>query len=113
MDRRSFLRSAALAPVSVAAVASGKSHSAPLGYERVSSEKDDPGYLAWCTLNADKKTCLVYLDGVQQKFVLTADAKEGWIKRHILSPNGNLVIGSDNNILNEIVSGVVTISIAG
>lgn len=109
MDRRSFLRGAAVAPIIATLPAIS---SAPAGYERVSCEKGDPGERAYALARADGKTVKVYLDGVEQKHAVTADANEGWVKREVVSPAGNIAYNPATwEIYREIVHGVVRIDI--
>ena len=96
----------------VAAVANIPAHSAPVGYERVSCETGDPGEVAYGMACADGKQIKVWLDGVEQTHCITADASEGWVKRLIVSPSGNVAINmATGEILTEVVRGAVTIAL--
>ncbi|SER57658.1 hypothetical protein [Rhizobium sp. NFR03] len=107
MNRRSFLKAApAVAVLPGVALASGH---APAGYQRLSTEKDDPGYRAYCMLRGDRKKVKIFLNG-QETSALTADAGEGWVKRHVITPEGN-VAHDGRELLTEVVHGAVTIEI--
>jgi hypothetical protein len=113
IDRRSLFAAAAggVAAVSVgsisSAVACGR---VPCDFRRISTEPDDPGYRAFCQLRGDDIWPVVYLDGVEEKHCVTVDAKEGWVKRAVLTPRGNIA-HDGNKILHEIVYGHVVIEI--
>lgn len=112
MNRRSFLRGAAVAPV-IAVGAAIPAISAPGGFSRVSCEKGDPGERAYGIACAERKQVDVYLDGVKQKFALTADAKEGWVKRWIEAGNGRPAFNpATEEVLTEVVYGRVEIRLA-
>lgn len=84
---------------------------APVGFHRVSVEKDDAGYVPYGMLVGDDKMVAVYLDGVKVQGVRTADAKEGWVKRYIRTPSGNIArVKAD--LLTEIVHGHVEIRVS-
>jgi hypothetical protein len=109
MNRRSFLRAAAIAPAIAAMPAIS---SAPAGYERVSCEKGDPGERAYALACAGGKTVKVYLDGVEQKYALTADTNQGWVKRTVVSADGNIAFNrATEEIYTEIVHGAVRIEV--
>jgi hypothetical protein len=87
--------------------------SAPAGYERISSEKGDPGERAYAIACGDGKRVTVFLDGVEQKYPITADAREGWVLRDVATPDGNLAWNRvTGEIYREVVHGVVRIEIA-
>jgi hypothetical protein len=75
--------------------------------DRISAEKDDPGYEPFRRLLNQRVR--VKLDGVEQKQVLTADRAEGWIKRTMVDEDGGLVVDGDE-IKTEIVRGKVELS---
>lgn len=77
---------------------------------RVSNEKDDPGYRDYCIIVGDKKKVLVYIDGVEQKLCTIADSAEGWVKRAVTTPDGNIAHDGDT-ILQEVVHGKVVIEV--
>lgn len=108
MNRRGFLKGAAVAIAAAPAAANAAVFKAD-GI-RVSSNKDDPGYRAWCIAKGDGKTVRVYLNGVEQKFASMADEARGEVRRAVLTPNGNLAIGNDE-VLEEIAYGDVRVTI--
>ncbi|BCH33150.1 hypothetical protein MesoLjLc_50800 [Mesorhizobium sp. L-8-10] len=111
MDRRSFLRGAAVAPIAVTGAAV-QANSAPEGYERVSTETGDPGERAYAMACGDGKRIKVYLDGVEQQYCLTADARQGWVKRHVITEQGNVAFNrATEEILTEVVHGRVEIAL--
>lgn len=110
MDRRSFLRGSAAAVVSapVAAVAVKK-----VGGRRVSTIKGDPGERLYAEACGDGKTVKVFLDGVEQKWVETADEAEGFVDRVVETPEDNMAINlAAGELLKERVYGDVRIVIA-
>ncbi|KRA63119.1 twin-arginine translocation signal domain-containing protein [Rhizobium sp. Root651] len=106
MNRRGFIKGAALA-VAAAPAAASASVIKPNGI-RMSTDKADPGYRAWCIAMGDGKKPKVFLNGVEQKHCSMADESLGEVKRAVLTPSGNLAIGRDE-ILEEIVYGDVKI----
>ncbi len=115
MDRRSFLTAAASTSAAVAvgvgtpiAIAN-----APEGFHRVSMDKaDDVGYRAWCMLNGDDLVARVYLNGAEVKWCRAADAREGWVRRSVETPGGNMAYDiAKGEILEETVHGDVRIEI--
>ena len=111
MDRRSFLRSSAVAVATLPAVpASAVAMCKPDGI-RMSSDKNDAGYRAWCEANGDGMAVKVYLDGVLQRDAVTADEAEGSVYRAARTPAGNFARSADE-ILHETVYGDVRIVIA-
>lgn len=109
MDRRGFLKALAVPaviPMSVVAVSTY-----PKDYHRVSTEKDDPGYISLAKLRSDGHTVKVYLDGIEQKNAVTADAREGFVKRSMVTEKGNIVVAF-GEIINETLYGSVDIVIS-
>lgn len=106
MDRRTFFRCIPALPLVAAGVVTFPTH----GITRVSMEKGDPGEIPWGKLRADGKIVRVFLDGVPQKYCRTADAKEGWVNRLVLTDKGNIAKGIDR-VLDETVYGHVEILI--
>lgn len=79
---------------------------------RLSSHKDDPGYLDWGKLNGDGKVALVFLDGVKQKNAFMADDELGEVGRYVTSEEGNLAYDPTAGIaFTETVKGKVEIVI--
>jgi hypothetical protein len=75
---------------------------------RISIEKDDPGYRLFCMRRGDNLRPIVFLDGVQQNWVITADTIEGLVKRTVITAAGN--IAHDGiDFLTESVFGKVSI----
>lgn len=109
MNRRSFFRFAASAPI---AVASSQSYAgAPSDFRRLSSEVGDPGERGLAMLRADGLTPITYLDGVEQEFVCTCDVDLGMVRRAVTSPGGNICVGNDGECLIETVYGRVEIRV--
>lgn len=77
---------------------------------RISTEKDDPGYRAYCIALGDNKKISIYLDGEPVKFSYTADDVEGFVVRNVMTPAGNFATDGER-LLTEIVRGVVRIEI--
>lgn len=110
MDRRSFFRFFAAAPVAVATARPDLPGFAA-SYRRLSSESGDPGERAWAELAADGIYPKVYLDGVEQDLACTADVDLGMIRRAAKSPQGRLLMGADEQVMIETVYGRVDIRI--
>jgi hypothetical protein len=55
----------------------------------MSVDKDDAGNAFYSLAIKDGKTIDVYLDGVKQLKVITADEGEGYLKRYRLNNKGN------------------------
>lgn len=112
MNRRSLFSAvpAALLGIGPAIAAMAAQASAPEGFERVSCDKDDPGYRAFAMLNGDGKKFQIMLDGIEVQHCITADARDGWVKRLVTTPAGNIAISFDD-VLTEIVHGRVEIII--
>lgn len=110
MDRRSFLKGAAVA--FAAAPAAEMAAAAVLKPDgiRISCRQDDPGYRAWCILRGDHKKPMVYLNGRLCKFVSTADERLGIVIRGVETPGGNIAHDGEN-FLEETVYGDVGIVI--
>lgn len=112
MNKRKFfsmLAGAPFVPLAAApvAVAAGI---APKGFERISCEHGDPGYIPYGKLCADKIRPKFFLDGVEQKQVLTADAREGWIKRWACGESGRIAV-VNGEAVEEVVHGHVEIKL--
>jgi hypothetical protein len=75
---------------------------------RLSSDKEDPGYAAWCHVNGDGKVARVYLDGVLQRDAVMADDDKGEVRRCVRTADGNLARGHDEFLM-ETVRGKVEI----
>lgn len=78
---------------------------------RVSIELDDPACKPETSMLA--RTAEVYLDGVKQHLVVTADDEEGFVKRYKTLANGLLYQNEQGYSETEIVKGQVTIKIRG
>lgn len=111
MNRRSLIVAMAAAPALACAPSVLDRGKAPDGFHRLSSDKDDEGYRAWCILNGDGKLAKVYLDGVEQPDCLMADAQQGIVRRLVRTPGGNIAIGH-GEALQETVPGFVEIVIS-
>lgn len=108
MNRRAFLKGAPIAAVSLAAgiPASG----APAGYERLSVEPGDPGYVPLAKLNGDGVKVKVFLNDVEQG-AITVDASEGWMKRYVMTDKGNHA-HSRGELVTEVVHGKIRIELS-
>lgn len=62
---------------------------------RVSIDKADPGYETYLGIHANGRDCKVFLNGEQQRWVVTADDVEGIVTCHDSDTDGNLVIDGD------------------
>lgn len=71
---------------------------------------DIPNYVDvdFCALN--KVRIAVELDGVEQRYVVAANVKEGWIIRHKVDAHGNIQIDGDA-IAEERLDGRVTLRV--
>ncbi|AQS61788.1 hypothetical protein AGRHK599_LOCUS1207 [Rhizobium rhizogenes] len=79
---------------------------------RLSSDKGDAGYEAWCILNGDGKVADVYLDGEIQKHASMADTDAGEIRRCVMTPAGNIAFDKHvGEVLTETIKGKVEIVI--
>lgn len=122
MNRRALLTAGAGAAVaSIVPVAPGKNlvHSkvdmipGNPGGRRISIVKGDPGELFYAECCADDRKVKVLLDGVEQKWCITADERTGMVLRCIETEKGNLAFNAaTEEILEEIVYGNVVIEIA-
>ncbi len=109
MNRRSLLGMLAAAPA--LAVVSATPADAPVkkvGGRRFSCRKGDPGYRDYCMARGDRQKVKIYLNGEEQKEVLTADESEGMVLRLARTPSGNLAHDGEN-LLEETVYGDVKI----
>lgn len=109
MNRRSFFRAAVFAPVAVAAApASG----AACEFTRISCERGDPGERAYSILRGRNLNPKVWLDGVEQKFAVTADVHEGFVKRAVDAGGGNVAFNDvTGEVFEEVVHGRVEITV--
>lgn len=80
---------------------------------RLSSDKDDAGYRAWCELNGDDKRVKVFLNGVEQRDVTMADEEAGEVRRCVRTSDGNIAVDKHaGEFLMETVRGSVEILIS-
>jgi hypothetical protein len=98
MDRRNFLRGAAALPLVPFAAPAIAAIPVPSRITRISCEAGDPGEAAYGIICGDGKSVKVLLDGVKQKCV-TADSAEGWVKRPLMSPSGNIAVNLANSTI--------------
>lgn len=114
MNRRAFFGAMAAAP-GVLAAAAGLSVALPgepCSFRRVSCERGDPGERAYAILCGDQKSARIFLDGVEQRFAITADMDEGSVLRHVATPEGHIAFNRvTGEIYNETVYGRVDIRI--
>lgn len=74
--------------------------------DRISIEEGDPGQVPFQLLGKQRWDVRILLDGVEQRECVTADRKEGWVKRYVTDNNGRLSVRGDR-IATEIVHGKV------
>lgn len=112
MDRRNFLRGAAVLPLVPFAAPAIAAIPVPGRITRISCERGDPGEAAYGIACAEGKNIEVLLDGVAQKCV-TADSAEGWVKRPLMSPSGKIAVNlAGGTIVYEVAHGHVEIIVA-
>lgn len=79
---------------------------------RLSTVKDDAGYLEWCKLLADGHRPAIYVDGVLQNSVTVADEEAGYVERVMKTERGNVVVDrARGEVMTETVRGVVHVSV--
>ncbi len=77
---------------------------------RISCEQGDAGFDQWALAQAFGARVIVFLDGVEQANVLTADGDEGWLRRAVLTPFGQMQTDdSGERLLTEVAKGAVKI----
>lgn len=111
MNRRELFRAGA-AVAAATAIPALTAMSAPRQgpVTRISSDKDDAGYTAYCKQVGDGMCVIVHLDGIEQRNCVTADSSEGFVKRWVETDNGNIA-HDGQNILLETVRGRVVIDV--
>ena len=79
---------------------------------RVSIDRDDPGYEAYSNIVTRGNIIRVFLDGVEQHHVLTADEEAGSVLRHVLDASGNAQADPSNpeDVWIETVTGNVQVT---
>ena len=85
-------------------------HGKGLSVMRLSVNEDDDGYANWTHLQRVGKDAEIFLDGVQQNYVLTVDDELGMIVRQKVDADGRVVAEGDE-IIAETVTGAVEIRI--
>lgn len=110
VSRRSFLGALALAPVAAPSVSSF-AKGVPEG-RRVSTIPGDLGERLFAECRGDGRIINVFLDGVEQMDVITADEALGMIRRTVRSEAGNMAIDAKGNLLLEDVYGNVRLDIS-
>lgn len=111
MDRRSFFKAAG--GLTLGVVAGSFEAGAAVtktGGLRFSTDEDDPGYRNYCITKGDGKKIKILLDGVEQRYCITADEAEGMVKRTVITPDGNIAHDGEKWI-DEIVYGSVEIQV--
>ncbi|PZU87344.1 MAG: hypothetical protein DI527_18895 [Chelatococcus sp.] len=73
--------------------------------------KGDPGERAYGILRSEGLTPTVWLDGVDQKLVVTADVEAGFVRRLVTGPSGNIATDAAGDVLEEDVFGKVVITV--
>lgn len=78
---------------------------------RFSSDRHDPGYANFL---AAGKVITVFIDGVKQHLVITADEDEGFIVRYALGADGKAMTDPKNpgQLLTERCAGKVVVEVA-
>lgn len=111
MNRRSFFRGAVALPTLLAGSLATPAVASNTRITRVSTDRVDVvGHRNYCMCLGDGKTVKVYLDGVEQRRAKAADSVEGWVKRLVTTPAGN-VAHDGRDLLEETVYGNVAIVI--
>jgi hypothetical protein len=111
MNRRSFFRGAVALPTLLAGAATMPAVASNTRITRVSMDRSDAvGHRNYCMCVGDRKTVKVYLDGEYQKYATAADSVEGWVKRLVTTPGGNIA-HDRHEVLVETVYGNVAIVI--
>lgn len=79
---------------------------------RLSADENDPGYAAWIAI-PNKYDVTVFLDGVEQRHVVTADDMEGTVYKAVPDAEGNVQVSPTNSgeIWMETVMGDVRIEV--
>lgn len=112
MNRRKFFGLGFVAAAMSPTAALEAAHAATAGpVGRVSVVEGEPGYREYCIARGDGKTVRAILDGVNITDADAADAIEGWVRRCVRTPKGNIAHDGRGNILMEVVYGAVRIEI--
>lgn len=92
MDRRSFLKGAAVALASTAATTEALAVGMKPNGIRISCNPEHAGYRAWCQANGDRCRVRVYLNGKEVKHCSTADETLGMIVKGVETSEGNIAV---------------------
>ncbi len=77
--------------------------------QRISVIDGDPGQSAYQRLVNQGYRVDVFLDGVKQRFTLTADERQGVIVRFSVAPSGDIRTDTEGRFVEETVRGKVEI----
>ena len=78
---------------------------------RISTDETDPGYQTWADLMCQGAKVEVFLDGIKQNEVDTADDVQGYVRRAQVDAWGEYVLRRDNVVLLQHCKGRVQIII--
>lgn len=110
MNRRGFLLGALAAPAAVVPLSQPTAGVNKTSGIRISRDPADSGYRAYCEAFGDGKKIRVFLNGVEQRYVETADEREGFVLRAVTTDRGNLA-HDGHDVLTETVHGDVLVMI--
>ena len=79
---------------------------------RLSVDRDDPGFAAWCELRDNGKNIRVFLNGVERDKVVLADEGERFIVRIKTDERGEYMMNSaKDEFVHETLTGDVHIEV--
>jgi hypothetical protein len=79
---------------------------------RLSCDATDPGHKEWLRLGSPAGRTLVFVDGVQQRRVITADEEAGFVEKFSTNENGHMRVDyAKNEAIRETMRGVVRIEV--
>ncbi len=79
--------------------------------ERVSAHPSDPSCKAWDDLCSQGLTVDVFLDGVMQDKVVTADTRQGYIVQALTDEDGRFFMTGDGEVATRMIFGRVMLKI--
>jgi hypothetical protein len=79
---------------------------------RLSADENDPGYAAWMAI-PNRFEVTIFLDGVEQRSVVTADDEDGFVVKSKLDAQGNVQVNPEkpDEIWMEMLHGAVRIEV--